>query len=138
MIFRTLFTFVIVFVGSLGAAVDRHRLRPITAIDLHQPIRNQVKRLIPGRLAPFTALRGRRACAGCLWRASDEWSCHAVRVVEEVIAKASLHAQVALVDDAIVRRGDTVNKLILDVQMQITPHATIGAGGGDNAVRLDH
>ncbi len=129
---------IVVFVGSLGTAVDGHGLAAIALVDFHQPIGHVIERLVPARLAPLAAVERLRAPAGLLPRLADERRRHAVGVIHEVVAEAPLHAQVALVDDGIVRRRDAVDEVILDVQVQVAADAAIGTGGGDNSVGLDH
>ena len=43
--------------------------------------------------------------------------CHTLGVVDVVVAKASLDAQVAVIDRRVEGRGDPVNKIVLDVQL---------------------
>src|SRR5512138_2822739 len=62
----------------------------------------------------------------------------ALRVIDEVVAEAALHAQVAVIDGRVERRGHAVNEVVLDVELQTASHAAVGTGGRDNAVGLHH
>ena len=53
---------VVVFVGRLGAAVDRHGVGAIALVNLDQAVGGVIERLVPGDLAPLDRDR-RPACA---------------------------------------------------------------------------
>ena len=62
---------IVVFVGGLGTAVNSHGIRAIAAVDLDQPIGDEIQGLVPGGLAatPSDRKPGSRApgscCVGC-------------------------------------------------------------------------
>jgi hypothetical protein len=58
--------------------------------------------------------------------------------MNKVIAKAALHTQVAVVNRRIERRRGLVDKIILDMEIKRTAHATIGTDSGDDAFGFDH
>ena len=125
---------VIIFIRGLGTAVDRHRVRAVAPVDLDQLVGGEVEGGVPIGFDPvpvvgdlrlrdrlsvgadgedlFPALRLGPAFEEI---AAHKGSRHPFGVVNEIVAEASLHTQVALVDRRIERRGDLVNEVILDV-----------------------
>ena len=57
---------VIVLVGGLGAAVDRHGVGAVALVDLDQAVGGVVERLVPRDFAPLIAVEGLGARAGRL------------------------------------------------------------------------
>ncbi len=49
---------IVVFVGCLGAAVDRHRIGAIPLVNLDQPLSGIIEGLVPRYLAPLVAVEG--------------------------------------------------------------------------------
>ena len=129
---------IVVFVGCLGAAVDRHRVGAIALVNLDQPLSGIIERLVPGCLAPLVAVKSLGARAGLLRSLANERRGYPVLVVNKVVAEPSFDAQIAVIHHAVERRGYFVNEIVLDVQLQIAPHAAVGAGGWDDPIRCNH
>ena len=129
---------IIVLVGCLGAAVNRHGVGAVALVNLDQPVGSVIERLVPRDLAPLIAIEGLCARAGRLRCFANERRGHPVLVVNEVVAEASFDAEVAVVDHRVERRRHFVNVVVLDVQLEIASHAAVGAGGRYDAIGGDH
>ena len=129
---------IVVLVGCLGAAVDRHGVCAIALENLDQPAGGVIEGLVPRDLAPLVAVEGLGARAGRLRCLANERRRHPVLVVNEVVAEASFDAQVAVVDHRVKRRRHFVDVVVLDMQLQVASHAAVGTCGRDDAIGRDH
>src|SRR5262245_53013388 len=129
---------VVVLVGGLGAAVNRHGVGAVALVNFHHSISRIIESLVPRNFAPLITIESLGARAGRLRGFSNEWRGHAVLVVDKVVAEAAFNAQISVIDHRVKRRGDFVDVVVLDVQLELTSHAAIRAGGRDNAVGGDH
>ena len=113
-------------------------LGPIAAINLYQAVRDSNRGLHPRKQAAIRT--DQRLASGIL---GSEGFCGSGRgdstwMIDEIITKPTFDAQIPMVHRALKRGSNFIDVILIDVQLQVAPDATIGAGCRNNAVRLDH
>jgi hypothetical protein len=116
---------VILLVRAFCRGKDSDAVWPVSVPDCAQPVSRVLQHKIPGSdrkrfTAPF----------------AEQWLLEAIGRVQEVVAKSTLHAEIAVVDFVIETTIAAENGVILDEQVDLAADSAIWAGCVDNTIGL--
>ena len=129
---------VIVLVRGFCAEERGQCPRSVLLIHLGELGGDQVERLIPGHGFPRIVAGGQAASgawAAAARRGANHRRGYAFWTVDEVPAEATLDAQIAMIDDGIVRRGGFQDLIAGDVEFERAANATERTDGGNDFIR---
>src|SRR6185503_13049879 len=127
---------IVIFVSRFGTTIDGHGVGAIPFVDLDQLIGGDIQGGVPVGLDPIPVVGDLRMgdwAAICtngedlfpalgFGPSFEEISAHkrsrnTFGMIDEIIDKTSLNAEITVIDRRVKRRSDSVNKVILDVQL---------------------
>src|SRR5262245_23586534 len=129
---------VVVFVGRLGATINRHRTGAVALVNLYHSIGGVIESLVTRNFPPLLTVKCLRAVAGLLHSLANLRRRHTIIAVNKVVAEPSFNAKVTVVDHRVKRRRDFVDVVIFDMEIERASHTAIRASRRDDTIGRDH